>query len=377
VVKFRNVDTVLSAENTNRSHVQTPVLLSASAPVKLQVCNTDAPKVLSVSSTSVVNVSPRAPQCEVNTTLMTTSIISVSNIPPQVRLCERAVSVVSIPNLLFDSEVVNANDAEGVNADVSNESDEGYKDKMNELAAFVLPLLLVHFFCIALTVSKQRTVQYQGVVADVTANRDDGTIDKCNLDVASKQSHTVRDQGVISDVTTNHDGGATDDSTSKCDHGINVLYSLFKDVFPYSPVQREDPRGVLPAQCDSDQGDAGINYFITKSTKIGNSASTLINLCLCQLQTRVQPAGLSGEAQCNGPGEPPVNGQGVLLSAACDADWGGGIDVKCTVCQDAAFNSKLDLWFCLCTSSNVRKDKESPPTDMVMANCSRARRGVC
>jgi hypothetical protein len=25
---------------------------------------------------------------------------------------------------------------------------------------------------------------------------------------------------------------------------------------------------------------------------------------------------------------------------------------------------------------NVRKDKESPPTDMVMANCSQARRGV-
>ena len=44
-----------------------------------------------------------------------------------------------------------------------------------------------------------------------------------------------------------------------------------------------------------------------------------------QLQTKVQPVGLSGEVQCNGrAGEPPVNGQGVLLSTACDADWGGG-----------------------------------------------------
>ena len=81
MVKFRNVDTVLSAENTNRSHVQTPMLLSASAPVKLQVCSTDAPKVLSVSSTSIVNISPRAPQCEVNATIINASVPRLA-VPP-------------------------------------------------------------------------------------------------------------------------------------------------------------------------------------------------------------------------------------------------------------------------------------------------------
>jgi hypothetical protein len=81
VVKFGIVDIVLSAENTNRSHVQTPVLLSASAPVKLQVCSTDDPKVLSVSSTSIVNIPPPAPQCEVKTIINTCTSVPCLAVP--------------------------------------------------------------------------------------------------------------------------------------------------------------------------------------------------------------------------------------------------------------------------------------------------------
>ena len=62
--------------------VRIPLLMPvyAQAPVKLQVCSTPKAMKLSVSSTSVVNISPQIP------------------------LCERAVPVVNTPDLLFDSD---------------------------------------------------------------------------------------------------------------------------------------------------------------------------------------------------------------------------------------------------------------------------------
>ena len=286
---------------------------------------------LLVSSISVGNISPRAPQCEINTTLVNSVPLlklcvsapvkqvymcntdATKAIPPQVPLCERAVSVVIIPNLLFDSDDHDIDHELPVPVKFSANSDCHYVEETSS-AVFGITMYSDYddrAYVEASDHSVDENELTQGGFTQsmsdhkvVNANDAEGVnADVCNdeFDVASKQSHTVRDQGVISDVTTNHDGGTTDDSTSKCDHGIDVnLYSLLKDVLPYSPVQHEDPRGVLPAQCDSDQGDAGIMQF--------------------------QPAGLSGEVQCNGPGEPPVNGQGVLLSAACDADWGGRID---------------------------------------------------
>ena len=127
---------------------------------------------------------------------MTASIISVSNIPPQVPLCERAVSVVIISNLLFDSD----------DHDIDHE----------------LP-----------------------VPVKFSANSD---------------CHYVEE-------------------TSSAVFGI-TMYSDYDD------------RAYVEAS----------DHSVDELTQGG------------------------GEVQCNGPGEPPVNGQGVLLSAACDADWGGRID---------------------------------------------------
>jgi hypothetical protein len=310
---------------------QPPV--SAQAAVKLQVCNTKVPKAMTVSRTSVVNIPPQVPMREHAVSVVTPNLLFDSDdhvdhklpvpVNPANSDCHRVERMSSaasgstmlstsdqayveapdhsVDELIFEltqgglteesnaaheNKVVNANDAENVNVDVCM---KGYEDKMNELAASVLPLLLLHFFGIALAIFKQLSIV-----------RDQGVVSECNVDVASK-STTVRDQGVICD------GGTTDDSTSKCDHGIDVnLRSLIKDVLPYPPVRCQDQR-VLPTQCDSDQGDAVIENlkFSKSTTKVSNSMlMTLINLCSCQLQTKVQNlfAELSLEAQCNGPG---------------------------------------------------------------------------
>ena len=55
-----------------------------SASVKLQVCSTDDPKVLSVSSTSIVNIPPPAPQCEVINTCTSVPCLAVPSDSPDV-----------------------------------------------------------------------------------------------------------------------------------------------------------------------------------------------------------------------------------------------------------------------------------------------------